>query len=170
MLNRWRSVATITKAHGNKGKVVAIPAPGLPMLLEAGLRVAVVPPPLRGTRYHEIVSVENSSTAQCVELSDIHSREAAEQLKDKSILVAEEDLPENFELLDQQSLIGRKVVDDNLGITGHIHEIMSGVANDVWVLFIEPDNRELLIPVIDEVVLQVPDEGPISICIPQGLM
>ena len=59
-------------------------------------------------------------------------------------------------------LMGREVVDERFGSLGTIVEIMSTPANDVWV--VEGDRYgEVLIPVIEQVVLDLPDTGTISV-------
>jgi 16S rRNA processing protein RimM len=60
------------------------------------------------------------------------------------------------------------VLDEARGVSGTIREVMSGPANDVWVL--DVDGNEVLVPVIDEVVARLPEEGPIPIAIPDGLL
>ena len=52
---------------------------------------------------------------------------------------------------------------------GTIVEIMSAPANDVWVV---EGNRygEVLIPVIEQVVLDLPDQGTISVRVMDGLI
>ena len=63
--------------------------------------------------------------------------------------------------------MGREIVGVGDGRRARIREVMSGPANDVWVLDVEGD--EVLVPVVDEVVSAVPDEGPIPIRVPRGL-
>ena len=59
-------------------------------------------------------------------------------------------------------LMGREVVDERFGSLGTIVEIVSTPANDVWV--VEGDRYgEVLIPVIEQVVLDLPDTGTISV-------
>jgi 16S rRNA processing protein RimM len=53
------------------------------------------------------------------------------------------------------------VEDPDLGLSGTITEVMRGVANDVWV--IDVDGEELLLPVIDKVVSEVSESGPIPL-------
>ncbi len=55
------------------------------------------------------------------------------------------------------------------GLLGTIVEIMSTPANDVWV--VEGDRYgEVLIPVIEQVVLDLPDQGTISVHVMDGLI
>ena len=60
-------------------------------------------------------------------------------------------------------------VDERFGSLGTIVEIMSTPANDVWV--VEGDRYgEVLIPVIEQVVLDLPDTGTISVHVMDGLI
>ena len=66
-------------------------------------------------------------------------------------------------------LMGREVVDERFGSLGTIVEIMSTPANDVWV--VEGDRYgEVLIPVIEQVVLDLPDTGTIFVHVMDGLI
>ena len=65
--------------------------------------------------------------------------------------------------------MGREVVDERFGSLGTIVEIMSTPANDVWV--VEGDRYgEVLIPVIEQVVLDLPDTGTICVHVMDGLI
>lgn len=169
MARAHRAVARIAKVHGNKGKVVAVPADGLPFVLEEGMRVAIVPPELKGSRWHVVSSVEDGPQGQLVGFEDVTGREQAEPLHGKTILVSVDDLPEDFAAHDAPRLIGRAVADEALGWQGTIAEVMLGPANDVWVLE-GTDGTEVLVPVVPAVVEEVPAEGPIALHIPAGLV
>ena len=71
-------------------------------------------------------------------------------------------------LRDAEALLDREVVDNLLGYLGTISEVMVGPANDVWV--IDGPFGEVLVPVVDEVVVEVPDAGPIIVSVPSGLV
>ena len=53
------------------------------------------------------------------------------------------------------------MADAQAGPLGTIAEVMRGPANDVWV--VRDGGRELLLPVIDSVVSEVPEAGPITV-------
>ena len=55
---QYRCIARVVKTHGRQGEVVTVPVHGLPPVLREGMTVAVVPPPLKGTRWHEVLSCE----------------------------------------------------------------------------------------------------------------
>jgi 16S rRNA processing protein RimM len=164
----YKGVARITKAHGNKGKVVAVPVGSLPFVLGVGMHVATVPPEARRSRYHVVTSVEDGPTGQLVGFDNVCDRDASEHLVGTTVLALRSELPDDIDLHDSERLVGREVTDEARGLTGTIREVMTGPANDVWALDVA--GEEVLVPVIDDVVAAVPDEGPIPITIPDGLL
>lgn len=171
MATRYRAVARVAKAHGNKGKVVAVPAGGLPALLREGMHVALVPPRLRGPRRAEVLSAEGDDAGQLVSLAGVGDRAASEPLVGTTLLVPVDELPDDLALRDADALVGREVVDAARGLRATISEVMRGPANDVWVLACEePAGAEVLVPVVDGVVSEVPDSGPVPVRVPDGLI
>ncbi len=163
----YRAIARVVKPHGKRGEVVTVPVHGLPPLLREGMAVALVPPALKESRWHEVVSVSGSGgTGELVALSGSRDLGTAEGLAGKVILARVEDLPAGYELHDVDALIGHEVSDASLGPLGTIEEVMVGVANDVWV--VRGRHGEVLVPVVDEFVSEVPAEGPIVVRVPDG--
>ena len=168
MRDRFRVIARVQKAHGRRGEVVTVPVHGLPSLVREGVEVAVVPPPLRGSRWHTVLSCSRDDRAgSLVSLSGVRSLADAEGLVGCHLLARASDLPDDLALHDAGRLVGRLVVDARDGSEGRIAEVMCGPANDVWV--VRGDRGELLVPVVGEVVDDVPEEGPIVVSPPQGL-
>ena len=132
------------------------------------MRVALVPPALKGDRWHLVTSVSEGGTGQLVSLSGISSMGDAEAVVGTFVLALEDQLPPDIALHDAHDLLGREVLDQGRGNLGSIVEVMTGPANDVWV--IDGAYGELLVPVIPTVVTSVPPEGPIVISAPQGLI
>lgn len=163
----YRSVARVVKTHGKKGEVVAVPANGLPFVLRPGLHVALVPPQLKGDRWHDVTDVQTSDAGQLVRFSGVDDLNAAGKIVGKSILVLRDDLPSDFDLHDVDALLGRSVISGGGEVVGVISEVMQGPANDVWV--VDGDGGELLLPVIADVVRTVPGTGPIVVDLPEGM-
>lgn len=132
------------------------------------MRVALVPPALRGNRWHLVTSVSEGGTGQLVSLSGISSMGDAEAVVGTFVLALEDQLPPDIALHDAHDLLGREVLDQGRGNLGSIVEVMTGPANDVWV--IDGAYGELLVPVIPTVVTDVPPEGPVVISAPEGLV
>lgn len=166
---RWRLVARVVKTHGRKGEVVVAPVHGLPALLAEGMQVACVPPQLHTDRYHRVASVaEEGGAGQLVSLSGVTDLNTAKALVGHSILVSEDELPDDLSLEGPQVWFDREVRDRTYGVLGTITEVMVGRGNDVWV--VEGPYGEVLIPVVDEIVLSCPDEGAIEVDLPDGLV
>ena len=162
MQERYRCIARVEKPHGRRGEVVTVPVHGLPSLVREGLRVAVVPPALKGDRWHVVTNVEEDSRAgSLVSLSGVVCLDDSEALVGRYLLASVNDLPDDLALHDAGSLIGREVHDVNEGPLGTIAEVMVGPANDVWV--VRGKRGEVLLPVINSVVSEVADEGPITV-------
>ena len=168
MRERYRTIARVAKAHGRRGEVVTEPVHGLPSLVTPGLRVAVLPPELRGERWHEVRACSSDGrSGQLVSLSGVDDLASAEQLVGRVLLAREKDLPADLALHDAERLVGRLVRSVADGLEAPIVEVMQGPANDVWV--VEARGREVLLPVIDDVVREVPETGPIPVSVPRGL-
>ena len=169
MYKKLKTIARVVKTHGKKGEVVTVSVNGLPSLVRKGLSVCIVPPALKGNRWHDVVNVEDGSRGQLVLFSDVSSISDAEELVGKTILAREEDLPEDLALHDPNALLGSRVVDETAGELGEITEVMVGPANDVW--SIQGPYGEVLIPVVPEVVLgTTDDEEAFLVRVPNGTL
>lgn len=154
-------IARVAKAHGKRGEVVTVPVNGLPPLLHADMRVALVPPQLERDRFHTVLDASEGDAGQLVALSGSRSMTDAESLVGSYVLALMDELPEQVELMDDSWLEGREVVDETRGSLGHIVEVLRGPANDAWV--IQGPEGELIIPVVEHLLVDVPDEGPILV-------
>ena len=163
MRERYRVIARVEKTHGRRGEVVTVPVHGLPLLVREGLEVAVVPPQLKGSRWHTVTEAgEGDRAGQLVALSGVGTIADAEELVGRCLLARRSDLPDDLELRDAARLVGRRVQDEKNALLGTIDEVMVGPANDVWVIATD-DGGEVLLPVIGQVVSEVPEEGAISV-------
>lgn len=168
MRERFRAIARVEKTHGRRGEVVTVSVHGLPSLVREGLEVVAVPPELRGPRSHVVLSCATDDRAGAlVSLSGVSDLRAAEALVGKTLLAREADLPADLALHDAERLVGREVVSAGEGDAGTIAEVLRGPANDVWV--VRGERGEILLPVIDEVVSEAPETGPITVRVPAGL-
>ncbi|MER2173485.1 MAG: ribosome maturation factor RimM [Carnobacterium sp.] len=93
-----------------------------------------------------------------------------EKYRDGILKVSEDrltELPKNEFYLHQ--IVGLTVQDEEKNIIGKISEVMSPGANDVWVIE-RPKKKDLLIPYIEEVVLEVDLENQmVTIHMMEGL-
>ena len=169
MRDRFRCIARVEKTHGRRGEVVTVPVHGLPSLVREGLEVAVVPPALRGSRWHVVAAcAADGRHGSLVALDGVRDLDAAESLVGRFLLARVSDLPDDLSLHDAGRLVGRTVRDAETGDEGVIDEVMTGPANDVWV--VRGERGELLLPVIEQVVSSVPETGAIEVSVPAGLV
>ena len=169
MRKHWRAIAQIVKTHGKKGEVVTVPVHGLPSLIAQGMTVVPIPPPLRGPRSFTVTSVENDNReGSLVSFSGVSTISDAEEFFGKTLLVEQDCLPENVTLVDATHLIGREVQDFEYGFLGEIVEVLMGSHQNLWAL--DGPYGHVLIPVVDEFIMELPSQGQILVTIPQGLL
>lgn len=151
----YELVARVGKTRGLEGKVTASAAGDLPFALYEGLEVCVVPPSLYGPRELTVECIDESSdNIFLVQFEGIDSIDDAEQIVGRYLLAKTDDLdPYDYE---QYEEIGRSVIDERYGALGEIVEIIFTPANDVWV--VNGAHGEVLIPVIEDVVLDIPED------------
>ncbi|NTU88312.1 MAG: 16S rRNA processing protein RimM [Actinobacteria bacterium] len=164
----YANIATIVKTQGLKGEVVVKSTTGLPFALPVGSTVFFTPPSLRGVRSAKITGVSGIDYSAAVTFDAIVDIDGAKQLVGKTILARRIDIPESP--FDPEVLVGREVVCVERGRLGTIVDILFSRANDVWV--VQGRFGEVMIPVIDDVVLDVPEdsEQPISVRLLEGLI
>jgi len=168
MRREYRTIAHVTKTHGRRGEVVAVPAGGLPSLMYEGLTVCAVPPERKGSRWHVVASCGGTDAGQLVRFEDVRDLDGASALVGKALLACVDDLPDDLAFHDPEALIGLAVEDETYGALGTIREVMRGPANDVW--SVQGSFGEVLVPVVDELVLGIDDDDVIHVDLPQGLV
>lgn len=167
MAQGFKVIARVAKTHGIKGEVVAVPANGLPPVLSQGLKVAVVPPILRGERWHEVLECESAETGQLIALSGITTTNDAHELVGKYLLAEASELEVSEELDELEEIVGLEVIDERLGSLGHVSEILVGSVQDI--LVVESERGEVMIPMVDELIWYAEDEQSLESSIPVGL-
>ena len=168
MSARYELIAHVGKARGLEGKVTASVAGGLPLVLHEGLVCHVVPPTRFGPRRITLASVEELSAGTLVlGFREVETIEAAEQIAGRSLLANIDDI--EYEE-GPERLLGCEVADERYGALGTVTELLQTPANDVAV--VQGPYGEVLVPLIDEVVVQVPEsEGePLLTRVMDGLI
>lgn len=145
------------------------PLRGLPLLLVEGMRVSLTPPALKRERFSTVRSISEAPDGARILFSCSRTLDDAEGLTGCYVLALESDLDLDPFDVAYDDLIGREVVDERHGSLGTIQSIMETPANDVWVVD-GSDHGEVLIPVIEDVLCEIPHEGPIAVCIMDGLL
>lgn len=167
-MRSYKNIARVVRPHGRKGELLVQPLRGLPFLLTPGLRVALTPPQLKGDRFRTVTSVTSFGDDALVSLSGIDTIGDAEDLAGCFVLAAADDLDLGPLDVAFDDLIGRSVFDERYGDVGQIVEILETPANDVW--SINGQYGEVLLPVIEQVVSDIPHDGPITVHVLDGLI
>ncbi|OUP08253.1 PRC-barrel domain-containing protein [Collinsella sp. An2] len=169
MTVRYRNIARVVRTHGRRGEVVAEALRGLPFVVRTGLEVALTPPALKRDRFMTVESVRDQGDQFVVAFAGIDSLTAAVDIVGCYLLAREDDLDLGALEVSLDRLRGREVIDERFGSLGVLSDIMETPANDVWVVEGGPYG-EVLIPVIDDAIDAIPDDGPLPVHIMDGLI
>lgn len=169
--------ARVGKTHGMEGQVTAHAADGLPLLLRPGMTCHVVPPALEGLRRLTVTSVDMSGDGRAtVAFDEVACIDDAEVLVGRWLLVDAGELESagragishggsaggadagdaaGAAARAPWTLVGCVVDDERFGRLGEVTEVVRTPANDVAV--VEGVRGEVLIPLVDEAVLEWPE-------------
>ncbi|NBD22493.1 ribosome maturation factor RimM [Paenibacillus glycinis] len=156
MDQQWLSVGKLVNTHGIRGEVKVISQTDFPEERFAPNSVLRLINEESGQQLDvEIVSAREQKGMFFLKLKGYDNINDVEKYKGWSLKVSKEDLVELEEgEYYHHQIIGCKVVTDEGAELGVITEILVPGANDVWV--VQPaKGKQVLIPVIDEVVLDV---------------
>ena len=150
----FTALARVVKSHGLKGEVAVEPAADLPFVFPVGLEVWFVPPP-SGVRTGRIENIRRGPRGPLVKVSGVDDIGTAQTLIGADIMVRTEDMPAEWLEPPEEDLdpVGLSVSDVERGLLGEVVELIVTGANDVWV--VEGPFGEVLLPVIDQVVLEI---------------
>ena len=137
-----------------------LPADEVPFFLETGIRVWFVPPPLTGVRQGVVAAMRETARGFVVHVAGIEDSRAASALIGTSVAVGAADVPE-VAAPAEAGPVGLEVVDVERGTLGTVDEVIETGANDVWVV-VGGHFGQVLIPVIDDVVLQIDEEARVA--------
>jgi 16S rRNA processing protein RimM len=160
----------VVKTHGLKGEVSVIVSADLPFALPEGLDVWFVPPPVR-VRSGRIEGVRPGPKGPLVKISGVDDVDGAFALCGTEMLAKRADIPQEwFEKTEEEfDAEGMTVSDERRGVLGEVVETIVTGANDVWV--VHGRYGEVLIPVIDDVVLEIDETaGQIRVRLLPGLL
>ncbi|MHA6484425.1 ribosome maturation factor RimM [Paenibacillus sp. strain BS8-2] len=174
MNGKWFTVGKLVNTHGIRGDVKILPqtdfaeqrfAPGSKLMLvneQSGEHQQV-----------KITSSRLQKNVYVVKLEGFNNINEIEKYKGWVLKISEAD---QGQLDDGEyyyhEIIGCRVVTEEGEDLGEVTEILSPGANDVWVVKAAgPKGRELLLPVIDDVVLHVqPSDKLITVRLMEGLI
>jgi len=165
---RYLAIGRVVRAHGLHGEVSVTILTEFPERFETtewvylGNEFEATPYRLERYRWHK--------KNLLLTLSGVANRTQAEQLRGQFVQVPLEEavpLPEGTYYLYQ--LIGLQVITVDGQSLGSVHDILETGANDVYV--VEGDERQILLPAIDDVIQSVDIEaGQIVVQVIDGLI
>ncbi|HYY54304.1 MAG TPA: ribosome maturation factor RimM [Candidatus Dormibacteraeota bacterium] len=152
----------IRGAHGVRGEVRVAPDTDNPARFVVGRVVEV-----EGLGERAIRSVRGVKGELIVALEGVEDRDAAERLRGRELRVPIEDARSETPGYLWADLVGMDVVDESGNALGVLVEVLRpGGDNDVFVVR-TADDRELLLPAIDSVVLAIDVAGRRMVVRPQ---
>jgi 16S rRNA processing protein RimM len=152
----------IRGAHGVRGEVRVAPDTDNPARFVVGRVVEV-----EGLGERAIRSVRGVKSELIVALEGVEDRDAAERLRGRELRVPIEDARSETPGYLWADLVGMDVVDESGNALGVLVEVLRpGGDNDVFVVR-TADDRELLLPAIDSVVLAIDVAGRRMVVRPQ---
>lgn len=160
-------VARVVKAHGLAGEFSVVDYGDLETLA-LDTEVWFVPPPA-SVRSGRLAGVRPGPKGPLVTVTGIDSIGAARDLQGTEMVVRPADVPERETEDEEFDPVGMSVADEGRGPLGVIDEVIVTGANDVWV--VHGPLGEVLLPVIDDVVLEIDEEArTVSVRLLPGLL
>lgn len=145
------AVGRLRRSHGLNGEILMDVLTDFPERLHVGKSVYV------GDSHEEmhITGVRGHDRELIVHLRGITNPEEVARLRNALVFVKASDLPglPEGEFYHHQ-LLGLTIVNEEQAVLGTLDSILETGANDVYVVT-TPEGKELLLPAVDEVVLEV---------------
>ncbi len=168
MRNKTLQVGEIVNTHGLRGEVKIVPWTDYPEVFEDFDCVYLE----KNDKKLTVKSIKYQKNNLIVKFDEIEDVNEAEKYKREVLYVFREQIGEPEEGYYISDLLGIKVIDEDNRELGIIKDVIStGKCNDVYVLSAADGGRDILLPVIDEVILSVDiDEEIIRVHIIEGLL
>lgn len=162
-------VGTVLKGHGLKGEVKIHPLMGNMEILK-GVQTLIATYPDGRVCPLELAQVQTHGEKVMLAFKGITDRAGADALRGVKLSIAREELPplaeEEYYLGD---LVGYTVISDKDTVIGLVREIWDLPANEV--LRVLQDDREVLIPLVAEVIKEIDHAGGRIVITPmEGLL
>ncbi|WP_372632875.1 ribosome maturation factor RimM [Cohnella sp.] len=153
---RLLNVGKIVNTHGIKGELKVWPQTDFPEVrFKAGNRLLLIPPEAGNPITVEIVSAREQKKMYVVKIKGFDNINDVEKYKGWELKVPEEDrVPLEEGEYYVRDIVGCEVFTEEGELLGTVTDTLSPGANDIWVVKM-PKGKELLLPVIDDVVLDV---------------
>ena len=145
------AVGRLRRAHGIEGEMLMDILTGFPERLQAGktLYLGDAHQPVR------IAGVRGHDREMIVHLDGVSTPEATAPYRNQILYVKASELPKLAEgVYYHHQLLGLSVVDESGQALGKLTDILETGANDVYVVK-TPEGKELLLPAVEETILEV---------------
>ncbi|KIL35266.1 16S rRNA processing protein RimM [Cohnella kolymensis] len=153
---RLLNVGKIVNTHGIRGEVKVWPQTDFPEVrFQVGSKLLMFPPESGDPVTVEVTSSREQKNMFVVKLKGFDDINQVEKLKGCELKVSDsERVPLSEDEYYVRDIIGCSVVTEEGEELGVIADVLTPGANDIWVVTM-PKGKELLLPVIDDVVLDV---------------
>ncbi len=169
MMQEYLEIGVVVGAHGVHGELRVHPSCDSPSFFKD---FSVLYRDAEGQKPVRVLHVREHKNLALLQLEGVDSVETAERLRNKPLFFRRADVRLEEGRYFISDLIGCEVYDaEDSGLCyGKLSDVSQPGANDVWHIR-TPDNKEILIPVIDDVVKRVDITGRrIEIVMLPGLM
>lgn len=153
---RMLNVGKIVNTHGIRGEVKVYPQTDFPdVRFKPGAKLTMYPPESGSPIVVEVASAREQKKMYVLKLKGYDDINQVERYKGWELKVSDaERVPLEEGEYYVRDIIGCEVVTEDGQTLGTITDTLSPGANDIWVVKL-PKGKELLLPVIDDVVLDV---------------
>ncbi|MFC5702159.1 ribosome maturation factor RimM [Cohnella faecalis] len=153
---RLLNVGKIVNTHGIRGEVKVWPQTDFPdVRFKPGSRLKMINPETGADETIEILASREQKTMYVLKIKGFDDINQVEKYKGWELKVSEsERVPLDEGEYYVRDIVGCSVVSEDGEEIGVVVDILTPGANDVWVVK-RPKGKELLLPVIDDVVLNV---------------
>lgn len=169
--SRLVPVGRIVKTHGLRGALKMVPYGETLQQLEPKAKLHLVADGDMGEALLTLMQLRHQGRHWVARFSELAGVDAAQKIVGKEVFLPEEELPPTSEgEYYHFQLIGLRVETAGDGrVVGVLRAVIETGSNDVYV--VEHDDREVLIPAIAEVILEVDlQNGRMIIAAPEGLL
>jgi 16S rRNA processing protein RimM len=145
------AVGRIRRPHGVVGEVIFEPYPEYSIKLKKGIVLQIG----RKKEVYTVFSVRKMDRNYLIAFEGFNDCDVVSHLRNQIVYLKESELKhrDNGGSYPHE-VLGMKVIDESGKVIGELREVMLTGANDVYVI-ITPDEKEVLIPAIDSVVIKI---------------
>lgn len=163
-------VGKISKAHGIRGEIKVYPYGGEPASILSCSGYLLTAPDGRGSDWYEVGRGRSQGRFAIISLTGVSDRDSAEGLAGWELWADRSELPDpDDDEFYWQDVMGFTVRTVDGADVGRVHHLFTTGAHDI--LVVTGDGGEYLIPVVEEILIEVNDEeGLVVIDPPPGLL